>query len=169
VSSRLTWRPHKTIRSTGRLLSIPIMSELQEALDAIPETMRADGVLTFLTNDYGKPFASGPAFGNRFADWCDRVGLMPVLCDDGRARNYRAHGLRKAAMRAAAHAGCTGVELMALGGHSSLKQLQEYIDEVDQERAAEAAMTKLAAARETKRQQAVAKVEMVVAKIAATD
>jgi hypothetical protein len=43
-----------------------------------------------------------------------------------------------------AHAGATGVELMAVSGHSSLKQVQEYIDEVDQERAAEAAMAKLA-------------------------
>jgi hypothetical protein len=68
-----------------------------------------------------------------------------------------AHGLRKAALRAAAHAGCTGVELMALGGHSSLEQVQEYIDEVDQERAADAAMIKLEMARENSREQAVAK------------
>jgi hypothetical protein len=119
--------------------------------------MRSDGVLTFIVNEYGKPFASGAAYGNRFADWCDQAGLTSVLCDDGRTRNYRAHGLRKAAKRAAAHAGCTGVELMALGGHSSLKQVQEYVDEADQERAAEAVTTKLATARETKRQQTVAK------------
>ena len=65
-------------------------------------------------------------------------------CDDGRVRSYRAHGLRKAALRTLAHAGCTGVELMAVSGHSSLKQVQEYIDEVDQERAAEAALAELA-------------------------
>jgi integrase len=165
----LCWRPHKTIRSTGKMLSIPIMGELQEALDAIPATIRADGVLTFIVNEYGKPFASAAAFGNRFADWCDQAGLMPVACDDGRTRNYRAHGLRKAALRAAAHAGCTGVELMALGGHSSLKQVQEYIDDVDQARAAEAVMTKLSTARGTKQQQAVAKVNPVVAKITVTD
>jgi integrase len=64
-------------------------------------------------------------------------------CADNRTRNYRAHGLRKAALRALAHAGATGVELMAVSGHSSLKQVQEYLDEVDQERAAEAAMAKL--------------------------
>ncbi|MCP3402833.1 MULTISPECIES: hypothetical protein [unclassified Bradyrhizobium] len=59
-------------------------------------------------------------------------------------RNYRAHGLRKAELRALAHAGATNVEQMAASGHSSLDQVQEYLDEVDQERAAEAAMTKLA-------------------------
>jgi hypothetical protein len=33
---------------------------------------------------------------------------------------------------------------MAVSAHSSLQQVQEYIDEVDQERAADAATTKLA-------------------------
>jgi integrase/recombinase XerD len=140
---KLSWRPHKTLRTTGKLLSIRIMPELQAALDAMPEGVRADGVLTFLVNDYGRAFASAAAFGNKFADWCNDAGLRPVLCDDGRIRNYRAHGLRKAALRALAHVGATGVELMAVSGHSSLDQVQEYIDEVDQERAAEAAMAKL--------------------------
>jgi integrase/recombinase XerD len=141
---KLSWRPHKTLRTTGKMLSIRIMPDLQAALDAMPQVTRADGVLTFLVNDYGKPFASAAAFGNKFADWCVAADLKPVLCDDGRVRNYRAHGLRKAALRALAHAGATGVELMAVSGHSSLDQVQEYINEVDQEQAAEAAMTKLA-------------------------
>lgn len=59
-------------------------------------------------------------------------------------RSYRAHGLRKAALRALAHGCATGAELMAVSAHSSLQQVQEYIDEVDQERAADAATTKLA-------------------------
>jgi integrase/recombinase XerD len=58
--------------------------------------------------------------------------------------------LRKAALRTLAHAGATGVELMAVSGHSSLDQVQEYLNEVDQERAADAAMTKLAKVPETK-------------------
>jgi integrase len=66
------------------------------------------------------------------------------MTDDSAALTLGSHGLRKAALRALAHAGATGVELMAVSGHSSLKQLQEYLDEVDQERAAEAAMAKLA-------------------------
>ncbi|MGY2804245.1 hypothetical protein [Bradyrhizobium sp. USDA 4506] len=137
------------------MLSIRILPQLQEALDALQKEARADGVLTFLVNDYGRPFASASAFGNKFADWCVAAGLKPVLCDDGRTRNYRAYGLRKSALRALAHAGCTGVELMAVSGHSSLQQVQEYIDEVDQERAAEAAMTKLARRQRPKRQRRV--------------
>lgn len=147
---KLCWRPHKTLRTTGKMLSIRIMPSLQKALDALPKEARTDGVLTFLVNDYGRPFASPAAFGNKFADWCNNAGLMQVLCDDGRIRNYRAHGLRKAALRALAHAGATGVELMSVSGHSSLDQVQEYLDEVDQERAAEAAMMKLEKVPETK-------------------
>jgi hypothetical protein len=67
---KLCWRPHKTLRSTGKMLSIPIMPTLQSALDAMPNDARAGGVLTLLVNDYGRPFASAAAFGNKFADWC---------------------------------------------------------------------------------------------------
>lgn len=141
-NGKICWRPHKTIRSTNVMLKIRILPELQQALDAIPKGMRVNG-LTFLVTDHGQPFASGAAFGNKFADWCDAAGLKPVLFEDGRMRNYRAHGLRKAALRILAHAGATGVEMMAVSGHSSLDQLQEYLNEVDQERSADAAMLKL--------------------------
>jgi hypothetical protein len=140
---KLCWRPHKTLRTTNKLLKIRILPDLQQALDAIPKQARADGVLNLLVTDYGKPFASAAAFGNKFADWCTAAGLKSVVCEDGRPRNYRAHGLRKAALRILAHNGATGVELMAVSGHSSLDQLQEYLNEVDQERAADAAMLKL--------------------------
>jgi hypothetical protein len=51
---KLTWRPSKTKRSTGKSLTIRILPQLQAALDAIPKAERADGVLTFLVNDYGQ-------------------------------------------------------------------------------------------------------------------
>jgi integrase len=142
---KLTWRPKKTERSTGKSLTIKVLPELQAALDAIPKAARADGVLTFLVNDYGRPFASAAAFGNKFADWCREAGLLPVQCPDGRTRNYRAHGLRKAALRLLAHRGATASEMQAISGHSSLKQLQEYLDEVEQEHLADAALAKLGA------------------------
>jgi integrase len=143
---KLSWRPQKTRRSTGKTLTISIMPELQAALDA----MAPSGAMAFLCNDYGRPFASAAAFGNKFADWCDDAGLQPVTCDDGRLRNYRAHGLRKAALRALAHAGATGSEMMNVSGHSSLQQLQEYLNEVEQERQADAALTKLMASKKVK-------------------
>jgi site-specific recombinase XerD len=140
---KLSWRPHKTERATGRTLTIKIMPELQAALDAVPKGTRADGVMAFLVNDYGRPFASAAVLGNRFARWCHHAGLEPVLCADGRTRNYRAHGLRKAALRILAHHGATASQMQAISGHSSLKQLQGYLEEVEQERLAEAALAKL--------------------------
>ncbi len=139
---KLSWRPHKTARSTGKILTIRILPQLREALDAMPPS----GELRFLLNHYGKPFASAAALGNKIADWCKAAGLKPVRCDDGKIRSYRAHGLRKAALRALAHSGCSGSEMMHVSGHSSLRQLQEYLDEVDQERQADAALDKLMAA-----------------------
>jgi integrase len=136
---KLRWRPNKTLRTTGKMLSIRVLPELQAALDAIP----ANDSLTFLVTDYGKPFASAAAFGNKFGDWCDDAGLPEILCDDGRARNYRAHGLRKTACRRLAHAGCTASEIMAVSGHATLAQLQVYLDEVEQDIMADAAMGKL--------------------------
>jgi integrase/recombinase XerD len=147
-SGKIEWRPRKTSRSTGKVMSIRILPELQAALDAM--TLPRDAALAFLLNDYGKPFASAAAFGNKFADWCRAAGLKPVLCDDGRVRSYRAHGLRKAACKALAHAGCTGPEIMAVSGHSSLTQVQVYIDDVEQDRMAEAAITKLEQKRKIK-------------------
>jgi integrase/recombinase XerD len=139
---KLCWRPHKTLRTTKKLLKVRVMPELQAALDAMPPS--SDDVLTFLRNDYGRPFASAAAFGNKFADWCKAAGLKPVLCDDGKMRSYRAHGLRKAALRTLAHAGCTEDEMMQVSGHADARQLREYLDEVDQEQMADAAMEKLA-------------------------
>jgi integrase/recombinase XerD len=137
---KLCWRPHKTLRTTNKLLKVRIMPELEAALDAMPPS---DGVLTFLKTDHGKPFASAAAFGNKFANWCRAAGLKAVLCDDGKLRSFRAHGLRKAALRALAHAGCTDEEMMQVSGHSDARQLREYLDEVDQEQMADAAMEKL--------------------------
>jgi integrase/recombinase XerD len=135
---RIEWRPHKTRRKTGKKLSIRIIPTLQTALDAMPAS---DG-LTFLLNEYGRPFASAAAFGNKFADWCRQAGLQRVECEDGRVRSYRAHGLRKAACVALAHAGCTGPEIMAVSGHSSLAQVQVYIEAAEQVRMADAAIDK---------------------------
>ena len=119
----LSWRPSKTSQSTGKVLTIRVLPELQAALDAMPHS----DALTFLLTDYGRPFASAAAFGNKFADWCDAAGLEPVVCEDGKTRNYRAHGLRKAACMQLAHAGCTAPEIMAVSGHASLAEVQKYI------------------------------------------
>jgi integrase len=143
ADGKLTWRPHKTERSSTKSLTIRILPELQAALDAVPESARASGVLAFLVNRYGRPFASAAAFGKTFARWCLEAGLEPVRCQDGLVRTYRAHGLRKAALRHLAHKGATANEMQAISGHTSLQQLQKYLEEVEQERLADAALARL--------------------------
>ena len=143
---KLCWRPHKTLRTTGKMLKIRMLPSLHAALDAMPKPERGTELpLAFLANDYGKPFASAAAFGNKFADWCKQAGLKPVTCADGRVRNYRAHGLRKAALIALAYAGATLPELMAVSGHANAKECMGYLEEAEQERMADAAMGKLVA------------------------
>ena len=101
--------------------------------------------MVFLTNDYGRPFASAASFGNKFADWCTAAGLQAVECDDGRFRNFRAHGLRKAALYTLYKAGGNVAESQAFGGHGSIAQLQEYIHEIEQDEQAVSGMAKVAA------------------------
>jgi integrase len=144
----LTWRPQKTSRSTGRLLSVPVVPELAAAINALPATNE----VTFLLTAHGRPFASAAAFGNRFADWCRQAGLQPVMCDDGKLRDYRAHGLRKAACMRLAEADCTAPQIMAVSGHKTLAEAQKYIDAVNQKKMAKAAMDKLAAGSKPVRQ-----------------
>jgi integrase/recombinase XerD len=141
----LTWRPSKTLRSTGKSLSIPVLPSLQQALDAMPKVKGDNSALAFLRNENGDPFASAEAFGNRFADWCQQAGLLPVTCDDGRVRNFRAHGLRKCALYTLYKNGGSLAELQALGGHSSVAELQKYIAEIEQDEMAVSGMAKVAA------------------------
>jgi integrase/recombinase XerD len=94
---------------------------------------------TLLLIEYGRPFKSAAAFGNKFADWCDQAGLKPVLCKDG------IHGLRKAACVQLAEAGCTAPEIMAVSGHVTLSEAQKYVTDVEQKQMAEAATAKRAA------------------------
>lgn len=135
----LTWKPHKTLRSTGKTLSVGVLPELSVALDAMPKTQS----LAFLTTQHGRPFKSSAAFGNAMALWCVAAGLEPVMCKDGRVRSYRAHGLRKAALTALAHAGATGPELLSISGQSSLDQVEPYIADAEQARLAASALAKL--------------------------
>jgi integrase len=139
---KLTWRPSKTLRTTGRTLTIPILPDLQTALDAMPK----GDALSFLTTGRGQPFASAASFGNQFADWCIEADLKPVLCDDGKVRNFRAHGLRKAAMYTLYKAGGTVAELQALGGHDTIAELQKYIQEIEQDEQAMSGLAKVATA-----------------------
>jgi integrase len=115
---------------TGTSLEIPIHTDLQAILDATPSAH-----LTFLTTDRGDPYG-GPNFSNRFREWCDAAGL-PKQCS--------AHGLRKAACRRLAEAGCSANEIASISGHASLREVERYTKAVDQARMARNAMARTGA------------------------
>jgi integrase len=117
---------HVRQQKTGIELAIPIHPALAEIIAKTP----ADH-LTLLTTQTGKPF-SAAGFGNWFRDRCNEAGLP----------HCSAHGLRKAAARRLAEAGCTTHEIAAITGHASLREVQRYTKAADQARLARAAMAR---------------------------
>jgi integrase len=113
-------------QKTGIELAIPLHPTLATAI----AEMAADH-LTLLTTQTGKPF-SAAGFGNWFRD----------RCNEARLPHCSAHGLRKAAARRLAEAGCTMHEIAAITGHASLSEVQRYTKAADQARLARAAMDK---------------------------
>jgi integrase len=120
---------------TGASLAIPVHPNLQAVLDATPSEH-----LTFLVTTTGMPY-SGNHFSETFREWCDAAGL-PQRC--------KPHGLRKAACRRLAEAGCSGNEIMTISGHATLKELVRYTKAADQARLARAAMARTAMAEPAK-------------------
>jgi len=113
---------------TGEKLNIPLHPELRKALDAWPRSHVA-----ILTTAHGKPF-SVAGYGNWFSDVINATGL-PARCV--------AHGLRKAAARRLAEAGCSASEIAAITGHRTLKEVERYTRAADQTRLATAAIIRL--------------------------
>jgi integrase len=116
---------------TGTTLTIPIHPHLKAAIDAAPS-----GQLPFLVTSFGKPFTSA-GFGNWFRDQCNAAGLP---------NGTSAHGLRKAACRRLAEAGCSANIIAAISGHTSLREVQRYTAAAEQKRLAEAGMALMTAA-----------------------
>jgi integrase len=112
-------------KKTGAALEIPVHPLLGEILAAHP----ADH-LTFLTTRAGEPFTAA-GFSEWFKDRRKEAGLPSGLS---------AHGLRKAACRRLAEAGCSVHQIAAISGHASLKEVQRYTKAADQKRMAVDAM-----------------------------
>ena len=111
---------------TGVVLDIPVVADLEANISST-----AAGDLTFLMTQYGRPFTAA-GFSHWFRDQCDAAGLP----------HCNSHGLRKAAARLLAEAGCTAHEIAAITGHASLREVVRYTKAADQRRLATAAMGK---------------------------
>jgi integrase len=113
-------------QKTGtELPPIPVLPHLQAVLNATPSEH-----LTFLVTATGKPYG-GNAFTEQFRNWCDAAGL-PQRC--------KPHGLRKAACRRLAEAGCSEKQIAAISGHASLDEVARYTKAADKARLARDAM-----------------------------
>lgn len=116
-----------TQQKTGAALIIPIHASLARELDNAP----ASG--TFLQAQSGNAFTAN-GFYMRFKEWRARAGLPDGLSP---------HGLRKAAARRLAEAGCSAHQIAAITGHATLAEVQRYTRAVDQEKLAREAMLRI--------------------------
>lgn len=131
---RMTWRSIDNVSikltqvKTGKSLRIPIHPHLQAALDVAPREH-----IAILVTQYGRPFTPD-GYGGWFSRIVARAGLP---------RECASHGLRKAAARRLAEAGCTAHEIASITGHASLSEVERYTRDADQERLSGSGMDKL--------------------------
>lgn len=114
-------------KTTTRLV-IPMHPKLRAEIQA----SGAANNLTFILTNWGKPYGV-KGFGNWFREVCDEAGL----------HHLSAHGLRKAAARRLAEAGCTPHQIQAITGHKSLAEVVRYTIAANQERMAREAIDRI--------------------------
>jgi len=85
---------------------------------------------------HGRPFTP-TGFGNKFRDWCNEADL-PKRCSS--------HGLRKAACRRLAEAGCSEHEIASISGHESLAEVRRYTRAASRVKLAKSAIATVTAA-----------------------
>lgn len=122
---RITLKQEKT----GAHVSLPILPPLAASILATPSK-----ALVFILTDYGKPF-SRAGFGNKFREWCDQAGLT----------GCSAHGLRKAAARRFAEAGCSNQQIKSWTGHTTDREVARYTKAADQQMLSDEAADRLMA------------------------
>lgn len=114
-------------QKTGAQLDIPITDELAAIIAATPS-----GGLMYLVTDRGKRAFTPKGFSDWFRKQCDAAGLL----------HCTAHGLRKAAARRLAEAGCSPHEIASITGHGSLREVERYTKGVNQKQLAAKAMAR---------------------------
>ncbi|HUD95069.1 tyrosine-type recombinase/integrase [Sphingobium sp.] len=111
-NKRITLKQEKT----GVTVSLPVLPPLAASILATPS-----GAMVFIVNSLGRPFTR-KGFGNRFRAWCDEAGLSECS----------AHGLRKAAARRFAEAGCSNQQIKSWTGHTTDSEVARYTAAADQ-------------------------------------
>jgi integrase len=117
----------KARKGTVNELLIPIHPALARALKAGPVV----GLKHLITNTRGQPMQRLTLV---IAKAAKAAGLLP---------RCKAHGLRKAALRRLAEAGCSTKQIAAISGHRSLPEIERYTAKADQALLAQSAIAKL--------------------------
>ncbi|KER36183.1 tyrosine-type recombinase/integrase [Sphingobium indicum] len=105
-----------TQEKTGVTVSLPVLPPLAASILATPSR-----AMIFIVSAHGRPFTR-KGFGNKFRDWCDEAGLPACT----------AHGLRKAAARRFAEAGCSNQQIKSWTGHTTDSEVARYTAAADQ-------------------------------------
>lgn len=113
---------------TGKLLILPIATQLATAINAMPK----NDAKCFIMTEWGKPF-SVKGFGNWFREQCDLAGLPKCT----------AHGLRKATMRRMAELEMPTKTMKSVSGHKKDEEVARYTEAASQERLADGAIKRL--------------------------
>ncbi len=127
-NGRIEYRRQKTRKNPdGIAVSIPIHPELGAVLESLPIDP-----FTVLQTKQGKATTAN-GIGTKMRQWCDTANLP----------NCALHGLRKAICRRLAEAGATAPEIMAVSGHTTLAEVQRYIEAFGRQNAADNAISLL--------------------------
>lgn len=108
-------------------VSIPIHAEFRAVLNTIEHEH-----LNFITTSYGAARSE-----KAFTNW-----IIQAAKDAGLPAHRSPHGLRKAACRSLAEAGCSASEIMAITGHRNLAEVETYVRDASKPKLADNAMTK---------------------------
>jgi integrase len=102
---------HKNRKKAPKLISVPILPELQAVINRSPI-----GNDTYLITEFGKAFFSVKGMSNKVKAWCRDAGLP----------HCSAHGVRKAGATIAAENGASEATLMAIFGWEDAQQAVIY-------------------------------------------
>lgn len=125
---RLVYRRRKTKKNrNGIEVDIPIHPYLAETLSHV-----RSGAFTFLETAAGRA-RTAAGLGSSMRKWCDKAGLP--LCSS--------HGLRKAICRRVAEIEGDVFKVMAVSGHTDIKEAQKYCEAFGRQKKADAAIASL--------------------------
>ncbi|WP_424137433.1 tyrosine-type recombinase/integrase [Roseomonas chloroacetimidivorans] len=139
---KMAWAQYdgNTIRlrqgKTGTALTIPCHPDLRAELDA------------WKPNRQGPLILSSPKTGYWSPEHLT-TEMRSALTAIGLPARLNVHGLRKAAARRLAEAGCSALEIAAITGHQTLAMVRHYTASADQAKLAEAAIQRLVGQRNT--------------------